>query len=50
MGPTRRKVLAWIRNGFRDPPTSFATMALIMSVLGGVSGAIGIVRIVLARW
>jgi len=41
----------WIRNLFRDPPTSFATAATIMSVVGGVCGAIGIARILLAyRW
>jgi len=41
----------WIRDRFRDPPTSWATAMLIMSVVGAVIGAIGIARILLAyRW
>jgi len=38
----------WIRNRFRDPPTSFATVMTIMSVVGATSGAIAIGRILWA--
>ena len=38
----------WIRKHFRDPPTSFATVATIMSVVGATCGAIGIGRILWA--
>ena len=39
---------AWIRKCFRDPQTSFASVVAIMSVVGLLSGAIGIGRILWA--
>jgi hypothetical protein len=38
----------WIRTRFRDPQTSFASAATIMSVVGLVCGVFGIARILLA--
>ena len=39
----------WIRERFRDAPTSFGSAAQIMSVVGLVLGIIGIALVFLGR-
>ena len=43
------KVRIWIHDCFRDPPTSFASAAWIMSFIGVVCGIIGIALVILGR-